>query len=62
MNIEICKNDDCKKKFSYTQMGGNMPGTKESEEVRCPYCMTVAFSQRISGVFQSHEMDQDEEE
>ncbi len=60
MEIEICKKPSCGKKFSYTQIGGNMPGTKESEEVRCPYCSTVAFSQKISGVFITSKMDQDE--
>jgi len=57
MNIETCKNEACGKKFSYSIVGKDTPGTKESEECRCPYCHTVAFSQRISGVFITSKID-----
>lgn len=61
VDIEKCINPKCGKKFSYSEVGGGMPGTKESEECLCPYCGTVAFRQRINGVFVTSEINQDEE-
>jgi len=61
MNIETCVNPKCGKKFSYTEIGGGMPGTKESEECSCPYCGTVAFTSRIDGVFITSKIEQDDE-
>lgn len=61
MNIATCVNPKCGKKFSYTEISGGMPGTKESEEVDCPYCGTVAFTRRINGVFKTSKIEQDDE-
>lgn len=61
MNIANCVNEKCGKKFSYAEIGGRMPGTKESEECSCPYCFTVAFTKRIDGVFQTSKIEQDDE-
>jgi len=34
-NVETC--DKCSRPFSVSQIGGAMPGTKEPEEIHCPY-------------------------
>jgi DNA-directed RNA polymerase subunit RPC12/RpoP len=36
MNIERC--GECKRPFDVSQIGGQMPGTKEREDISCPYC------------------------
>ena len=61
VNIETCVNKACGKKFSYTEIGGGMPGTKDTEECTCPYCGTTAFTSRIGGVFISSKIKQDDE-
>lgn len=54
MRIEICK--ECNKRFSVTEMGAKLPGTKESEEIECPYC-GYAFKERSNGVFRTHRIE-----
>lgn len=36
MRIEKC--DKCENRYSVTEIGGGMPGTKESEDITCPHC------------------------
>jgi DNA-directed RNA polymerase subunit RPC12/RpoP len=38
MDIERCSNKDCGRPFEVSQIGGQLPGTKEPEEICCPYC------------------------
>lgn len=40
----------CGKKYQVSEMGGGMPGTKESEDITCPYCMNT-IHRRSNGVF-----------
>ena len=34
----ICQNKDCEGEYSISEFGGEMPGTKERENIQCPYC------------------------
>lgn len=36
MEIEQCK--ECERPFEVMEQGGQMPGTKEPEDVECPHC------------------------
>uniref|UniRef100_UPI00359C4425 hypothetical protein n=1 Tax=Lactococcus garvieae TaxID=1363 RepID=UPI00359C4425 len=44
-----CSN--CKNTFYWWETGLNVPGGKDREEVRCPYCDELSFSRITSGVF-----------
>ncbi|GKP80207.1 MULTISPECIES: hypothetical protein [Klebsiella pneumoniae complex] len=46
-----CTNIDCDKEFSYSIIGGGVPGGKELEELCCPYCGTVVDREMMSGSF-----------
>ncbi|MBJ9083915.1 hypothetical protein I5442_12520 [Citrobacter freundii] len=61
MDIETCVNKACGKKFSYVEIGGRMPGSKESEDCSCPYCYTVAFTRRSNGVFKTSKIEKDDD-
>ncbi len=36
--IDECGNDECGRPFHVSEIGGQMPGTKESEVITCPHC------------------------
>jgi DNA-directed RNA polymerase subunit RPC12/RpoP len=60
MNIERCTNKDCRRPFDVNEFGGQMPGTKEMEDITCPYCSHTI--QRISnGVFRTHALTPEQE-
>jgi transposase-like protein len=50
MRIEKC--DKCHKRYSVIEIGGGMPGTKESEEITCPHCGNT-FTERSNGAFKT---------
>ncbi|WP_343530295.1 hypothetical protein [Yokenella regensburgei] len=51
MAITKCINPQCEKEFSYSIIGGGVPGGKELEELICPYCNTVVDKEMMSGSF-----------
>ncbi|HCF3826982.1 TPA: hypothetical protein NID16_005259 [Pseudomonas aeruginosa] len=53
MHVETCKK--CNEEYSVTEIGGEMPGSKEPEDIRCPYCGNV-YTQRSNGVFRTHKI------
>lgn len=46
-----CSNEQCGKRFSYSIIGGGVPGGKEMEELNCPYCGHVVDRRMMSGSF-----------
>ena len=38
MEIQQCSSADCSRPFEVREIGGQMPGTKEPEDISCPYC------------------------
>lgn len=49
MDIERCSNTKCHRPFQVSEYKLQMPGTKEREDISCPYCgHTIA---RISNGF-----------
>lgn len=58
--VETCSNPSCGKKFGLSEIGGQMPGSKESEEITCPYC-SYTVTRRSNGVFQTHELPKDQQ-
>jgi hypothetical protein len=61
MEIERCHNKECRRPFGISEMGGQMPGTKESEDITCPYC-NYTYTQRSNGVFQTHALGKEQED
>mgnify|MGYP003945536857 CR=1 FL=1 len=53
MRIETCEN--CEKRYSVTEIGGGMPGSKESEEIQCPHCGN-SFTERSNGAFKTSKL------
>ncbi len=58
MNTETCRNPNCEKKFSVTEIGAGVPGGKESEPVICPYCGHTVRTERTSGTFLTGKIEQ----
>lgn len=51
MRIESCQK--CGRPFSVHELGGQMPGTKEPEEITCPSCHTLWGTEGSNGTFQT---------
>ncbi|GAJ65787.1 hypothetical protein JFPO14_contig00039-0013 [Edwardsiella piscicida] len=60
MEIERCSNVDCRRPFDVSEIGGRMPGTKEPEDITCPYCHHT-ITRRSNGVFQTHALSSAQE-
>lgn len=60
MGIERCSKDECRRPFQLSEIGGQMPGTKESEDISCPYC-SHTITRRSNGFFQTHELSPEHE-
>ena len=58
MQVERCNSDKCRRPFSVREMGGQMPGTKESEEITCPYC-NHTLTRRSNGFFKTNALSPD---
>ncbi len=56
MRIENC--EKCQKRYSVTEIGGGMPGTKESEDITCPHCGNT-FTERSNGAFKTSALPDD---
>ncbi len=52
MDTERCTNDQCRRPFAVTEIHGHMPGTRESEDIACPYC-DHTITRRSNGVFRT---------
>ncbi len=50
--IDECDNDECGRPFYVSEIGGKMPGTKESEVITCPHCGWTK-TERSNGAFQT---------
>lgn len=46
-----CPNPECGKEFSFSIIGGGVPGGKELEELDCPYCGALVDKEMMSGSF-----------
>lgn len=51
--MEIMECRHCGKPFGFSEIGGQMPGSKESEEITCPHCYETAATRRSNGSFRS---------
>lgn len=60
MNIERCSALSCKRPFDVSETGGGMPGTKEPEDITCPYCRH-SITRRSNGAFQTHALTPQQE-
>lgn len=58
MRVEQC--DKCQKRYSVTEIGGGMPGNKESEEISCPHC-GYTYTERSNGTFQTSALHDENE-
>lgn len=46
-------NADCRRPFYVSAIGGQMPGSKEPEEIFCPHCRTEVERRSSNGYFQT---------
>ena len=58
--IDECGNDECRRPFYVSEFGGQMPGTKESEEITCPHCGWTK-TERSNGVFRTSALSDEAE-
>lgn len=54
MSIETCV--ECGKEYGLTEIGSGMPGTKEKEDICCPYCGNT-ITRRSNGAFRTHKLE-----
>ncbi|MDG3084725.1 hypothetical protein P7F88_00910 [Vibrio hannami] len=57
---EIEKCSACNKKYEVSEIGGQMPGSKEPEEISCPYCGNT-ITRRSNGAFRTHALPEDKQ-
>ena len=57
--IEECRK--CGRPFYVSEIGGRMPGTKESEDIECPHCGHT-MTRRSNGVFRTAKLSAEAEE
>ena len=60
MAIETCT--DCKKPFCVSEVTLAMPGTKEKEDIDCPYCHKLLRQQISNGFFRTSALTPEQEE
>jgi len=60
MEIERCSNYQCKRPFEISQIGGQMPGTKEREDITCPHCGHT-IQRMCNGVWRTHAVSTEQE-
>lgn len=61
MQIERCGNIACRRPFEVDEVGANMPGNRESEEIKCPHCY-YTITRRSNGVFRTHKLSPAQED
>jgi DNA-directed RNA polymerase subunit RPC12/RpoP len=57
--IDVC--DSCEKPFFVSEIGGRMPGARESEEISCPHCGHT-FTERSNGAFVTSQLSREAED
>lgn len=57
-DIEKCAK--CGKKYQVIELGGQMPGSKESEDISCPYC-NFTFQRRSNGTFRTNPLSEEQQ-
>lgn len=60
MSIERCEKPECKRPFSVSEYSLQMPGTKDREDITCPYC-GYTYTQISNGFFQTKALSPQEE-
>ena len=55
-DVEKCS--VCNKNYQVTKYGGGLPGTKEKEDIICPYCGNT-ITRLSNGCFKTHPLPQD---
>lgn len=48
-----CTNADCRRPFYVSEIGGQMPGSKEPEEIVYPHCRSEVERGSSNGYFQT---------
>ncbi|MFL1916795.1 hypothetical protein ACJW8B_15570 [Plesiomonas shigelloides] len=62
MSLEIEKCQKCGKHYEVFEQGGQMPGTKESEDITCPYSgCGYTITRRSNGYFVTHALPEDKQ-
>lgn len=59
--MERCTNLDCRRVFHASEWQLAMPGTKEREDVVCPWCGTVARTEVVNGLMRTTKATPSEE-
>lgn len=60
MSIERCGNVECRRPFSVSEYGLQMPGTKEREDIICPHCGHI-YKKISNGFFQTKSLTPEDE-
>lgn len=62
MSKDINTCTSCGKKYEVSEMGGQMPGCKESEDITCPYegC-GYTITRRSNGYFSTYKLPESEQ-
>jgi len=58
MDIERCSK--CKKLYEVVEYGGAMPGSKEKEDIICPYC-GFKYEEMSNGTFKTFKLTPEQE-
>jgi len=60
MSVERCVSLQCRRPFYVSEYHLQMPGTKEREDITCPYCGHT-YTRISNGFFQTRALTQEEE-
>lgn len=60
MEIERCPNTSCSRPFEIRELGGAMPGSKEREDITCPYC-GYRYTRSSNGFFRTYALTAEQE-
>jgi hypothetical protein len=60
MKIKRCSNLKCMRPYEIYQIGGQMPGTKELEDIVCPYCNYIT-QEICNGSWQTYALTTEQE-
>jgi len=58
MDIEKCR--QCGRPFQVNEIGGKLPGTRESEDIECPHCGDVT-TRRSNAFFRTSKLSSEAE-
>ncbi|MDD5652882.1 MAG: hypothetical protein PHT31_01805 [Candidatus Omnitrophica bacterium] len=58
MDIERCER--CNRLYEVAEWGGAMPGTKEKEDIVCPYC-GFTYEKMSNGTFRTFKLTPEQE-